>query len=139
VARNERSAGIVVFANDPVRGRVYLLLDYGKHWDYAKGHVHKNESDRDAALRELEEETGLRDVRFVDGFEHEMTYFFRGGKTLIKKTVIFFLAETDRQDVTLSHEHVGYAFLPYAEALDRVTFAKAKDLLRQAESHLAPL
>ena len=136
VARNERSAGIVVYTEDPKRGRLYLLLDYGRHWDYAKGHVDKGESDRDAAVRELEEETGIRDIHIDPTFAHEFTYYFRAGKSLIRKAVVFFLGQTDTQDVRLSHEHVGYAFLPFDEAVDRVTFPKAKETLRLAEAHL---
>jgi len=48
--------------------------------------------------------------------------------------VVFFLAETgvSDADVVLSHEHVAFAFLPYEEAVKRVTFAGARQVLRAA-------
>ena len=47
----------------------------------------------------------------VPGFQREMTYFFRHKKYgLIRKTVVFFLAEAFGRDVTISHEHTGFAF-----------------------------
>jgi 8-oxo-dGTP pyrophosphatase MutT (NUDIX family) len=131
----ERSAGVIVFRDDP-SGRVYLLLDYGKHWDYPKGHVEKNEDDLSAARRELEEETGIRDAEILPGFSREMQYFFRAKGQLIRKTVIFFLARTDRQRVRLSDEHEGSEFLPYEAAMKRLTYSNAKQILRAANDFL---
>ena len=143
MAREERSAGVVLFRADPAPsggdgGRVYLLLDYGRYWDYPKGHVEKGEDDLTAALRELKEETGIDDAQLVPDFRHEITYFFRDRKKgLIRKTVVFYLGVTRSAEVTLSHEHVGYAFLPFEEALARLSYPNAKGILQAAEEHLS--
>ena len=137
--RQERSAGFILFRSDPgaSEGRSFLLLDYGRHWDYAKGHVEKGEDDRTAAIRELQEETGIGPPRIVDGFAHEIEYYFRSGKHgLIQKKVVFFLAETEATDVVLSHEHVGAEFLPYDKAIARLTYSTAKDVLKTANDFL---
>src|SRR5882757_4202225 len=109
--KRERSAGVIVFKSAPAPDeRHYLLLDYGKHWDFPKGHVEKGEELTQTALRELEEETGIKDVQLVPGFSHEIEYFFRNRrKELIQKSVWFCLARTDTANVRLSDEHVGYA------------------------------
>jgi bis(5'-nucleosidyl)-tetraphosphatase len=137
--RHERSAGFILYRRDPAapEGRVYLLLDYGRHWDYVKGHVEQGEDDRQAAVRELKEETGIGPPRFVDGFAHVVEYYFRSNRHgLIHKTVAFFLGETDARDVILSEEHVGAAFLPYEAAMARLTYATARDLLKNAHEFL---
>ena len=134
----ERSAGVLVYRT-PSRAKEphFLLLDYGRHWDYAKGHVEKGEDDLTAALRETAEETGIRDLDILDGFRHEMTYFFRHKKKgLIKKTVVFFLGKTTTTMIELSDEHVAADFLPFDEALERVTYPSAKAALKAAKAFL---
>jgi len=153
MARNERSAGFIVYHTDhgsdastaeaagrrvaDARRVEYLLLDYGRHWDFPKGHVDAGEDELAAAVRELHEETGLTRPQVVSGFRHEIVYFFRDRKKgLVRKTVVFFLAEVSVRDVVLSHEHVGFEFLPYEQARKRVTYASAKAVRRAAPACL---
>jgi len=134
---HERSAGIIVFRKDPQGERLYLLLDYGRYWDYPKGHVEAGEDERAAALRELAEETGIKDVDLMDDFRHEIGYFFRSkGRGLVRKTVVFFLGEVESDQVQLSHEHVGYEWLKGQEALARVKYPTAKQVMQAALAHL---
>ena len=135
--RRERSAGVVVYRHGDDGARRYLLLDYGRFWDYPKGHVERGEDDAAAALRELAEETGIGDAQLVPGFVKEIAYFFRDRTgALIRKEVVFFAVQTSRQRVKLSHEHEGSAWLPFDEALARLTYANAKQVLRDANAFL---
>lgn len=139
MARQERSAGVVAFRCTPGGSRQYLLLDYGRHWDFPKGHVEENEDDLAAAVRELKEETGISGIELIPAFKHEITYFFRDRKKgLVRKTVVFFLGQTHASDgqIVISHEHEGFEFLPYDAAIKRITFANARRVLELAEQTL---
>lgn len=139
MAYRERSAGFIIFVDPDAEHseRLFLLLDYGRHWDFPKGHVEKGEDDLTAALRELAEETGITDAEPLAGFVPEIEYFFRHPKRgLIQKSVVFYLARTRMQIITLSHEHVGFAYLPREQALKRLTYQNAKEVLKNAVTFL---
>ncbi len=107
------------------------------HWDFPKGKIEKGETKEQAALRELDEESGLF-AAIIPGFEHTFAYWFHGYQEgeLSHKTVYFFVGETDTKEVTLSEEHIGYAWLPYEEALEQLTYKNAKELLMEVEAFL---
>lgn len=138
MVRQERSAGFVLFRVDPATGRrLYLLLDYGRHWDYAKGHVEAGEDDLTAARRELKEETGIEQIEVIADFSHEIDYYFRSNKRgVIHKAVRYFAARTESSEVILSDEHVGHCYLPYEAALAKLTYATARAVLRAAGEFL---
>lgn len=132
----EKSAGAVIFRKD--EGKIfYLLLHYeAGHWDFSKGHIEKGESLEDTALREVKEETGIEDAKFVEGFKERIKYFFKGDKGNIFKKVTFFLFETKQKEVKLSFEHIGYKWLSYKKVLSQLTFKNAKEILKKADIFL---
>ncbi len=130
----EISAGVILFRNRP--RRQYLILDYGSHWDFPKGHIEAGEDPSSTARRELREETGIRNARFVSGYTERMRYFYRKSGEQMRKVVIYFLAETAGEEVTLSHEHCGYAWVSYEEGVNRLTFKTARELLTKAQNFL---
>ncbi|RNJ75420.1 MAG: NUDIX domain-containing protein [Nitrosopumilus sp. B06] len=128
----ETSAGVVLFRRSG--GRVkFLLLHYPSgHWDFVKGKMEPGETARETALRETEEETGITDVRFLDGFEEQISYEFEHmGENIIKKVVLF-LAETRTKSIKISHEHQGYLWCEYKKAEEKTTFDNAKRVLKMA-------
>ncbi len=129
------SCGAVVFRkNQEIR---YLLLRYeAGHWEFVKGEVEANEGERDTVIRELKEETGITDARFIGDFREKISYFFKSGGKTIYKEVTFFLIETQASDVELSHEHTGYEWLNYKNAMERLTFNNAKNVLKKAHNFL---
>jgi 8-oxo-dGTP pyrophosphatase MutT (NUDIX family) len=133
---NEKSCGAVVFRGDGPARR-YLLLHYEEgHWDLPKGHVERGEDEKATARRETREETGIDDLVFLSGFRERMEYVYKREGRLMHKEVIFFLGRTETEKVTLSDEHVGFEWLPYEDALERLTFGNAKDLLKAAHAFL---
>jgi len=118
-------------------GVEYLLLHYeAGHWDYVKGQVEPEESEKDTVFRELKEETGITNACFFEGFREEISYFYRREGRTVYKEVIFFLIETEDSNVKLSYEHVGYEWLSYEKAMAKLTFANAKKVLAKAHEFL---
>ncbi len=153
----EKSAGAVVFRKEPrsrassLRGKnneiYYLLLHYeAGHWDFPKGHIEKGESEEETVRREVKEETGIEDIKIIEGFKEWIKYTFRQTYDLDKneknkapwvfKIVDFYLAETKAKEVKISFEHTGYKWLLYEQALEQLTFKKAKEILKKAHHYL---
>jgi bis(5'-nucleosidyl)-tetraphosphatase len=141
--KKERSAGAIIYYRKNGDPR-YLLLHYpfsGKsakeYWDLPKGHVEIGESEKDTVQREVQEETGLRDIEFVDGFREKVHYWFQWEGEKISKTVVFFLAETKQDAIVISEEHLGFQWLPYEKALDQLTYENARGILKKAHHLLS--
>tara|TARA_Y100001960_G_scaffold211132_1_gene220344 strand:+ start:239 stop:649 length:411 start_codon:yes stop_codon:yes gene_type:complete len=133
--KEEVSAGIILFNES--ENRKFLLLNYpSKHWDFVKGKMENGETTHETALRETKEETGISDVEFLDGFEEEIEYYFRAENQDIHKKVIFFLGKTKTLDIILSHEHLDFIWLDYDNALNKITYENAKNLLKKSKKFL---
>jgi len=131
----ERSSGMIVYREGAQR--LFLLLHYEEgHWDFPKGHIEKGEDEKTAAKRELGEETGITDPELVSRFKERIEYYYMRDRKRMHKEVVFFLARTKTEKVRLSDEHIGYVWLPYKKALERLTFKNAKELLEKAEKAL---
>jgi 8-oxo-dGTP pyrophosphatase MutT (NUDIX family) len=132
----ERAAGLILFIKEKGKAN-YLLLQYNvNYWGFAKGLIETGEKTEETARRELEEETGIKDIKFIPGFKEEINYFFkREGKTIFK-TNIYFLAETKTREVKLSFEHNDYKWASYKEALKKLTYENSKKVLKAAHKFI---
>ena len=104
-------------------------------WGLPKGAVAKGETSEQAALREVQEETGLLAdiVRPLDTIE----YFFRAGDTLIRKRVDFYLMQYVGGALTPQLSEVDdVEWVPLPEAIERASFESEKRLLASALEQL---
>ena len=133
--KKERSAGAIVFRKD--KETKYLLLHYeGGHWDFPKGNIEVKETELQTVKREIEEETGIKDVELVQGFKEKIKYYYKLKGELINKEVVFYLAKTKTEQIKLSFEHIGFEWLPYDQAHEKLTFKNAKEILEKANKFL---
>jgi bis(5'-nucleosidyl)-tetraphosphatase len=136
VVIREKSCGAVVFIKKDDQTK-YLLLNYAAgHWDFVKGNVEINETEKETVLRELKEETGITDATFIENFKETIAYFYRRQGLTVHKEVVFFIIETNTEKVELSFEHVGYIWLDYKHAMEKLNFKNAKDVLQKARDFL---
>ena len=133
----EKSCGAVIFVRKD-EATEYILLNYAAgHWDFVKGNVEPSESEKQTVVRELQEETSITGAQFVDGFREAIAYFYRRQGLTINKEVVFYLMEAFTDKVKLSFEHVGFVWLDYQHALEKLTFKNSKDVLLKAHEFLA--
>ena len=132
----EKSCGAVIYLQKEEQTK-YLLLNYAAgHWDFVKGNVEANETEKETVLRELKEETAITEAAFIDGFKETIAYFYRRQGLTVHKEVVFFIIQTHTEKVEISFEHVGYIWLDYKRAMEKLTFKNAKDVLQKAHDFL---
>ena len=131
----ETSCGAVVFLKNPKLN--YLLLNYAAgHWGFVKGNVEFKETEKETVLRELEEETGILDAKFVEGFKENITYVYIREGNIVHKKVFIFLVETNTSDIKISFEHVDFLWGTYFDTMNHLTFNNSKQILKKANSFL---
>lgn len=132
-ARMETSAGGVVFRLADGRPLFLLIRDSYDNWGFPKGHLEENEEPEGAALREVEEETGLRDLVLRDAID-TIDWYFRFRRKLIHKVCHFYLMETECSETMPQREEgiTACSWLPLEEALERISYANARGVLARA-------
>lgn len=124
-----RTAGAVIFRPRSDGQIEYLILKHKNYWNFPKGGAEKEETEIETAKREIKEETGLTRLVFIPGFRSTRNIIYRGSKNSIKvehrgrivlRRSIIFLAESPSRRVKISHEHRGFAWLPFEEAKKRL-------------------
>ena len=94
-AREETSAGGIVFRMERGKPRYLLIRDSYRNWGFPKGHLEAGEAPETAALREVGEETGLRSL-VIRGLIDTIDWDFRFRGQVIHKVCHFFLMESSR-------------------------------------------
>lgn len=134
-------AGFVVYRRTSDGVKFLLLYRRSNYWNFPKGHFEPGERSIDTALRELEEETGIKkaDIRIMPQFRAYERFFFRIGNQGIYDTVILFLAETSQADVRIiPREHGGFGWFLYHDALGVIgkKYGDTRNVLKQANDFL---
>jgi bis(5'-nucleosidyl)-tetraphosphatase len=111
------SAGVIVVRHEGDSWR-YLLLRVYSYWDFPKGIVEPGEDSHQTARREVEEETGLKDLTFGWSHDYRETPPYGRGKV-----ARYYIAETRQSRVVLpvspelNHpEHHEARWVGYEEA-----------------------
>jgi bis(5'-nucleosidyl)-tetraphosphatase len=136
-------AGFVVYRRTSDGVKFLLLYRRGNYWNFPKGHFEPGERSIDAALRELEEETGIKksELRIVPNFRAYERFYFKIGNQGIYDTVILFLAETHKTEIKIEpREHSGFGWFLYHDALNVIgkKYGDTRKVLKQASDFLRP-
>lgn len=134
----EKSAGAVVFRRDKKTGKIlYLILHYhfkGDYWDFSRGKMEKGEKEEETARREIKEETGLTDLKFIEGFREVTHWFYRWKGKNVYKEAVYFLAESTESDVKISQEHIDFTWADFEDTMKVLTFNNTKDIMTKAQN-----
>jgi 8-oxo-dGTP pyrophosphatase MutT (NUDIX family) len=127
VVNDRREAIVIVPTRRAADGSRVLALP--------KGHPDGEESSLQAALREVREEAGVQ-AEVVETLG-EVRYWYQRGGRRIAKVVEFFLLRYVSGDVEdHDHEVEQARWVPATEALETLTYAGERDMVRRALSQV---
>ena len=137
--KQETSSGAVVYKKE--NNEFLFLLVYSvrnKEWGFPKGHIEKGETELETAKREIFEETGIKNLKFIDGFKFIDSYLIKGvlpetkGETVIKN-VIYYLCYTDDACINPDNNEINNCkWFNFNEAIKILKFEKQHTLLKKA-------
>ena len=132
----EISAGAIIYLVNKNELLYLLIKDFHNNWGFPKGHLENNETEIEAAIREIKEEVGI-DINLDTNFRKELKYIMPNG---INKTSIYYLGTYTNQTPNKQLEEVQeIKLLPYQEAIKTLTFDNMKELLLEANNYLESL
>lgn len=125
----EKSCGAVMYTQKDGK-RVYMLItNISGHIGFPKGHIESGENEKQTALREVYEETGVK-TKIIDGFRESYNYLING---FIKKKAVYFLAKFEEKDIQMNIMEISeYRLLTFEEAYAILNFKHDKDILKKA-------
>ncbi len=131
----ETSAGGVVYRMHDGEPLFLLIRDSYHNWGFPKGHLETDESPAAAAVREVEEETGLGELT-LDGAIETIDWFFRFRGKLVHKVCHFYLMHTDSSETSPQREEgiTACRWARFEEATRLVSYANARNVLARAHA-----
>lgn len=135
------AGGLVVDHLDP-DARALLISRHDRRgrliWSFPKGHLELGETDRDAAIREVAEETGIR-ARVVEALG-EIDFWFMADGRRIHKTVHHFLMVCEGGQLNADDPEVeSVEWVPMPAVTARLAYSDERALLKKARARLADL
>ncbi|MDW7650436.1 MAG: NUDIX pyrophosphatase [Bacillota bacterium] len=129
---------IMVFLYKWINGEPqYLLLkrnrELGGYWQPVTGFIEEPETNRQAALRELGEETGIVEYERVTDPKH---YFFFDMHGVQCSVSVLAVEVTDPPEIEISFEHTEHKWLSYEEARNTLFWENNVETLDKLHNQL---
>lgn len=133
----EKSCGAIVLFRRGDMVKTLLVKNHnGRNFSFPKGHVEAGETEKETAVREIKEETGL-DVEIIDSFREVSDYCPFGH---IRKRVVFFMAQAFSDKVTIQQEEIdSFIWVDLNEAHHRCTYDNDLRVIRKAKENIGKL
>lgn len=122
-------------------GREFLLVQHlAGHWAFPKGHPEGDETPIETARRELQEETGLADVKLIKSPAFEEAYSFtKKSGTVVEKTVTYYLGQVSGHEAAVrvqADEVQAFAWGDADATLAKLTFPEGRALFDEVLRYL---
>jgi len=134
---NEQSYGIILLHKKKDGSLDVLIVKWAGYWGFPKWHIEAGETPLITALRELHEETWIKDVTIDESKIFKDQYMFINKKRTINKHVWYFIAYTPNKKVVLDKRELSeYRRCSLSDASDLLTFPSAIAIIESVIAYL---
>jgi 8-oxo-dGTP pyrophosphatase MutT (NUDIX family) len=142
-AVREYSSGGIVFRVIDKTIEILLLQDLKTRWSIPKGHIESGETPKQAAVREVSEETNIKELKVHSKLD-KIHFFYRMEGKLIFMTNFVFLIESTNSSEKLQTEAdapwiVDVQWFDAEQAYDILEYKATKIILREAINRIKVL
>ncbi len=131
--KKEKSCGALVVRRGDTESEILLIKHRGGHWAFPKGHVEAGETEEQTALREVEEETGLR-VKLDTGYREMVT--FSPAPRVLKDVIYFAATVVGGVETPQLSEVSDVLWVPFSKAESYITFENDRHLFQSMQRYL---
>lgn len=122
----EKSCGAIIFNE----GKVLVVKQTSGFYGFPKGHVEIGETEKETAIREVKEETGL-DIKIISNKRYTQSYIV---KENVHKDVVFFIAKLENNNEKRQVEEIEeILWIDINEVENILTYDSLKELWKEAK------
>lgn len=138
IVREPTSGGIIFrFTKDKKDIEILLIQDSKERWTIPKGHIEPGETAKMTARREIEEETGLRNVSILTWLGKIHFKYRRQEKLVLMTTQIYLVQALDSHEMPTPEKWMkGIKWFSFAKALDAIEYDDIEKLMLIAKKKI---
>lgn len=138
VVREPTSGGIVFrLTRDRKDIEVLLIQDSKGRWTIPKGHIEPGETAKMTARREIEEETGLKNVTILTWLGKIHFKYRRAEQLVLMTTQIYLVQAMDTHELPVGEKWMkGIQWFSFADALDTIEYEDIGKLMLIAKKRI---
>ena len=138
IVREPTSGGVIFrFTKDKKDIEILLIQDSKERWTIPKGHIEPGETAKMTARREIEEETGLRNISVLTWLGKIHFKYRRMDKLVLMTTQIYLVQALDEREQPMGEKWMkGIRWFSFAEALDAIEYEDIEKLMLIAKKKI---
>ena len=138
IVREPTSGGIVFrMSKDQKDIEILLIQDSKNRWTIPKGHIEPGENAKQTAIREIEEETGLKNVSVLTWLGKIHFKYRRVDKLVLMTTQIYLVRSLDESETPTKEKWMnGIKWFSFPDALDAIEYEDIEKLMLIAKKKI---
>ena len=137
VVRETTAGGVVYRYGKNNEVEILLTQDAKDRWTIAKGHIEPGETPRQTAEREVQEETGLKEMKVLNHLGKTQFRYRRQNSLVLMTMHIFLIKALGDTDHLVKEEWMnGIGWFPFKKAIDMVEYEGIEKLMLLGMKHI---